>query len=63
MCACVCEGMYAGESLDWTRRLCESMLHIVGQARYVEGGCYRDRPSVYVGGCVSRVDLGKCRLF
>ena len=24
-----------GDSLDWTRRVCESMLHMGGQVRYV----------------------------
>ena len=28
VCVCVCEGMHAGESLDWARRVCESMLHM-----------------------------------
>ena len=43
-----------GESLDWTRQVHESMLHIVGQAQYVRGGgvavCCRGNPSGYVGG-------------
>ena len=35
---CVCaRGCMQGESLDWTRRECESMLHVAGQAWY-EGG-------------------------
>ena len=27
--------MYAGDSLDWARGACESMLHMAGQAQYV----------------------------
>ena len=45
----VSEGMYAGESLDWTRCLCESILCVAGQARYVRGqgdggGCSTTEP-------------------
>ena len=35
---CVHEGMYAWDSLDWARWVCDSMLHVRGgQAQYIVG--------------------------
>ena len=30
--------MYAGDSVDWARRVCEAVLHVVGQTWYEGAG-------------------------
>ena len=32
ICVCVYKGMYAGDFLDWVRRVCEYTLHVEGEA-------------------------------
>ena len=40
------------DSLDWTRRVHESMLHVVGQAQYVGCGVSRSVGQVPIVGTV-----------
>ena len=48
----MCEWIYAGDNMDEPDDydLCQSLLHVEGQSRYVGGDCCRGRPSVYLEG-------------
>ena len=69
LCVGVCDGMYAGDSLDWAIWVCESLLHMRKDKPGMCGGwwCCRvlfgDKLSVYVEGSVWRMDWGRPRVF